>query len=406
MMQRLHLLTLALAALVGTPAAAQEVPLSYAFRPFHGPPGYSMGQPLQTADAPPAKLVKTPRLQSTRPLSATARLGRGGDTTFTFLFDESRGTGRGYDRLYVDANQNRDLTDDRPVRGFYRRGAMVFGPLPLRIPVDGQRRLYHAVVEGRERGPNREYVLRSLGYYTGAVPFGSKRCPVALVDANANGLYGDPFRGFSPDPEQFGDMLLVDANKDGRFDPGGMIPREMLFCGKCIVVDGRFYELALRPDGSGMRVTPAPVKLATLRSGYPRFGIMLLNDKGVLPLESHNGVIRVPPGQYRVLRWSLDHPTREGKWEVQGGAMGEGEGPQLVVPEDGAASFQLTTPLLAKVTASPVTPGSLDFQLSLTTSSGETIANIAVNGQRPPEPTLKLLDEGGNEVATLKFHYG
>src|SRR5436305_1089112 len=83
------------------------------------------------------------------------------------------------------------------------------------------RRRYHAMVEGREREGTREYRLKSLGYYTGTARFGPKRCPVALVDANANGLYGDPFRSFSPDGEKMGDMLLVDANKDGRFEPGG-----------------------------------------------------------------------------------------------------------------------------------------------------------------------------------------
>src|SRR5205823_776091 len=88
-MHRLHQLALALGALVATRSAAEEVSLSYAFRPFQGPPGYSMGQPLQMATAPAARFRNMPRLQSTSPIYATARLGRGGDTLFTFLFDES-----------------------------------------------------------------------------------------------------------------------------------------------------------------------------------------------------------------------------------------------------------------------------------------------------------------------------
>ena len=92
-----------------------------------------------------------------------------------------------------------------------------------------------------QRGGKPEYVLQSQGYYTGTVRFGPKSYTVAVVDANANGLYGDPFRGFSPDQEKLGDLFLVDVNNDGRFDQGSFPPREMLFCGHCVVVDGRFY---------------------------------------------------------------------------------------------------------------------------------------------------------------------
>ena len=99
--------------------------------------------------------------------------------------------------------------------------------------------------------------------------------------------------------------------------------------------------------------------------------------------------------------------TPAGKWEVQGGAVGtDSEGARLVVPAAGSASFQLTTPLRAKVTAIRGAPNDFDFQLNLTTSSGETIANIAQDGRRPPEPMLKLVDASGREVAALKFHYG
>jgi len=409
-MQRIYMpafaLVVVVAALRGKPGAAAEGPLRYVFRPFQGPPVYVPGQPLQIATAPPQRL-ELPPLRSTHPLYATAQLGRGGDTRFTFLFDESRGTGSGYDRLYADAGQSGDLTHALPVRGFYHRGATVFGPLPLLIPVDGQRQLYHAMIEARQRGGKPEYVLQSQGYYTGTARFGLKSYTVAVVDANANGLYGDPFRGFSPDQEKLGDQFLVDVNNDGRFEQGGFIPREMLFCGHCVVVDGRFYELAIRPDGSAVGVTPAKVPLATVRSGYPRFGLLLWNEKGVLPLESRKGVIRVPPGQYRLLVWSLEHPAPAGKWEVQGGAVGtDSEGARLVVPAAGSTSFQLTTPLRAKVTAIRGAPNDFDFQLNLTTSSGETIANIAQDGQRPPEPMLKLVDAAGREVAALKFHYG
>jgi hypothetical protein len=435
-MPSLRLLSIALLLAAARTAAAQDTPLSYAFSAFHGPPVHTVGQKLKAASgsgaersagsgpsapaggapshsaAPAETLRKLPKLRSEKPIVATAELGRGGETTVTFVFDESGGTGKGYDRLIVDANGNQDLTDDPVLRAVHRRGHLEYGPLALRIRVDGRRRLYHAKVEqyatfeGTERRPNPEFRLKSLGYYTGTARFGAKRHPVALVDANANGIYGEPFREFDPEGGKMGDMLLVDVNHDGRFEQGGIIPKETLYCGKCIVVDGRFYELALRPDGSAMSVTPARVRLASLKSGYPRFGLMLKSPDGVLPIESRNGVAQVPPGEYQVMAWSIEHRAGTGKWSVMGSSPAIGA-PELKVSENGDTSFQLKSPLKAKVTAERNgPPGNIGFQLQLTTASGENIGDVNVDGRRPPEPRLRLLDEGGNEVADLKFHYG
>jgi hypothetical protein len=409
-MHSIRLLAVALLATAASAAVAAEANLRYAFSAFQGPPVYTPGQKLNSSSSPTETLRHGPYVTSKKPLYLTATLGRGGDTTFTFVLDEAAGTGKGYNRLIVDANNNEDLTDDPPVPSFRRFGQTIFGPIPLRLTVDGRTRLYHARLETFDRGPNTgpsDYWLRSLGYYIGDAQFGVKRLPVALVDANANGLYGDAQRGFGREPGLAGDMVLVDANKDGRFEQGGIIPKESLWCGKCIVVDSRFYELNLRADGSALTVTPAAVKLASLRASYPRFGIVLVGDHGVFPIEAKHGVARVPPGEYKVLSWSLEQRAPSGKWSVQGSGMGAEGGMQVLkIGENEPSSFQLKAPLIAKVTPQKFTPGAIDFSLSLTTSSGESIQGVTVNGRQPEEPMLRVLDEGGNEVAKLKFHYG
>jgi hypothetical protein len=180
-------------------------------------------------------------------------------------------------------------------------------------------------------------------------------------------------------------------------------------------VDGQFYTLQIGRGGSALRVTPATVKLAAIRSDYPRFGLLLANDDGVLPIESQNGQAQVPVGRYRVLVWSIERRgdgqgeagAGGGKWEVQGGAWGtDAPAPELAVDERGSASFKLAAPLRAKVTAAHATPQDLDFQLSLTTASGENIGSVLVDSRQPPEPMLRLVDDQGHEVARLKFHYG
>jgi hypothetical protein len=228
-----------------------------------------------------------------------------------------------------------------------------------------------------------------------------------LVDFNANGRYGDPFRDFGSDPSRAGDLILVDADGDGRFDQNSILTKELLWCGRRLVVDGQFYQVEIERGGSMLRVTPATVKLAAIRADYPRFGLLLANEDGVLPIESRNGQAQVPVGRYRVLVWNIERRAESGKWEVQGGAWGtDAPAPELAVDERGSASFKLAAPLRARVTTARITPQDLDFQLSLTTASGENIGNVVVDGRQPPEPMLRLVDDQGREVARLKFHYG
>ena len=61
----------------------------------------------------PARLKKEPKAVSRHPLYGECRETSTG-AGFVFRLDESKGDGKGYDRLIVDMNQNGDLTDDAP----------------------------------------------------------------------------------------------------------------------------------------------------------------------------------------------------------------------------------------------------------------------------------------------------
>jgi len=70
--------------------------------------------------APSNEVARYPRFKSAKPLfgvlyvndSDSGKPGSG----YQFAMDESRGTGTGYDRLYIDTNHNRDLSDDKVVK--------------------------------------------------------------------------------------------------------------------------------------------------------------------------------------------------------------------------------------------------------------------------------------------------
>lgn len=64
-----------------------------------------------------AEEMKEPAYRSAKPLYAAVVLDEAGTRVLTLAFDESAGTGKGYDRLYADVNFNGDLTDDKAFEG-------------------------------------------------------------------------------------------------------------------------------------------------------------------------------------------------------------------------------------------------------------------------------------------------
>jgi len=69
----------------------------------------------------PRTPLKEPAYASAQPRYALMVLGGGRKTVVTLIWDESAGTGTGYDTMYVDANLNRDLTE--PAEKFFYANA-------------------------------------------------------------------------------------------------------------------------------------------------------------------------------------------------------------------------------------------------------------------------------------------
>ncbi|MBL7185397.1 MAG: hypothetical protein ISS70_03660 [Phycisphaerae bacterium] len=82
-------------------------------------PQFVRGQ-LSTCDEQPESEVRTyPAFKSDKPLYGAIRFGGGYDQEdsgilYHFAVDESRGTGKGYDRLYFDLDRDLDLANDEP----------------------------------------------------------------------------------------------------------------------------------------------------------------------------------------------------------------------------------------------------------------------------------------------------
>lgn len=74
--------------------------------------GYIGSWTVSLAPEPGEQLAAEPTYLSDRPLYGKLKLGDGEDNAHVLVWDESEGTGSGYDTFYIDANNNGDLTDD------------------------------------------------------------------------------------------------------------------------------------------------------------------------------------------------------------------------------------------------------------------------------------------------------
>lgn len=77
------------------------------------------GQSAEISDGPAAEVKKYPALKSGKPIYGALEIRRTSaterGTPYHFVFDESGGTGKGYDRLYFDLEADMDLSNDEPV---------------------------------------------------------------------------------------------------------------------------------------------------------------------------------------------------------------------------------------------------------------------------------------------------
>jgi len=389
-----------LVALAALPSAGEEAALRYTLDPA-GPPFWTRGQPLTAAQNPPPG-IKLPRFVSERPLFLTAKLGEGPDAAFTFAVDESE-PGAGYDLLFADGNHNRDLTDEKPLRLTRWRYGKGFEPIRVLIQVGGSRVQYHVALVMEDYRTPPAFRLQSWGYYSGEARIGEKSYAVALVDANANGRFADLYRG--DEEGEYGDMLLLDANGDGKFDDGGFASPEFLPCARWVPVAGKYYALTVQADGTALTAAPADVKLATLRSDYDDFALRLASEDGILVVRSEKGTARIPFGDYRIASWQIEQRHRDGSLWVAQGSQGRGDGAALPVKSDTLLP-RLAAPLLARLNIQPSVGREFECSLGFTAASGEQIANVTRNGEQMPEPRLKIVDARGKVVANLPFHYG
>lgn len=436
MIRRRHmLLVLALAFGLATAAGALDVPLKFIQFPERRTEYLPYGNTsCRVQDQAPAN-VKLPKLASTKPFYGTFKLA---GQEVLFVLDRQKKEDANYNRLWVDANANRDLSDDAPVDSTAAGSSVAtFDAITLQLKDGAKTHPYGLRVQAYlpARGgllslfssPQVDansitMIISSNCAYTGQFELEGKTYRVAVGDGNCNGTIADLAKlvyssgqvaGKHP-VSPAGDEFLLSTKPQFDFS-------DVQLLGNHLSIGGKLFQLKLDLPASRMTLTPASDNLVTLNLPEHTSKIELVSEDGKVVIMGYlpGKTISVPQGRYTVARAELTAPDPQGDiWKVSATATAEtptieARGASVPVkfgpPFRAVAAVEGGTPAAGILGSVPLEFATLDSAQMLSAVehvSGKNTRIPLYESIRPAEPTYEITTAGGQKVAQGKFEYG
>jgi hypothetical protein len=226
---------------------------------------------------PETNAGRYPAFQSDKPLYGSFHVG-GASTEanagyhYRFAMDESAGTGRGYDRMYLDMNLNEDLTDDgfcRPMRDVPEKALLEVGdsgmqvcfePVKVRIaPADDPSKQLEVMPRFWSYASDRQYAaLVTTRAHAGTIKIGGDKFDVVLGHScSIPGWFDHPDTG----------LYLFAANGENDRSASSWYGGDRLMA--MHRPGGTYYRLAATPSGDTLFVWPyqGPFGVLELKAG-------------------------------------------------------------------------------------------------------------------------------------------
>ena len=360
---------------------------------------------------------RRPALCSNEPLYGTLSFGEGADTTFLCVFDESGGTGTGHDTLYLDQNNNEDLTDDPKLTGTLREDGrgFRFPAVELRVSYGEKTLPYHIQCQSYGVRAKMGYGY-SACYLTGEITLDGDTYSLYLFDDTANGLFNDLFsaakyRSSTVRIRASGDCLLIDLNKDGKVERGPDLLPEMFALGRYLCIGERCYEITIDPTGRQLDLRPATGDFGYITCDQHAFSAELYDAFGAITLfDSSPGEgnvrIRCPAGDYRFGRCTLQAEDDQGLlWQASG--CGTFSQPIVKVQKNKDTHLTFGFPLTVEVKSNR-NKDEYRFSTRITGAGGEDYHPNAFRSARAPlpEPRFEAHDAEGKTIVIDDLHHG
>ena len=365
--------------------------------------GYSTGG---CADAKAkAKIAKLPALKSKKPLYMGYRFdGPGDDGLLLVIFDESRGTAKGYDTAYVDSNRNRDLTDDSPIKW---RATRNYKPTPwtqaqARFGTRAER-CEHTIALRWRLNEGMPMGLERKGGWSGTLDSNKGPVKTVLFDWNSNGRCDDRSEcgatsGTGWPAFKWGDCVFVDTNGFGKAVPQQWGPHALTQGGLNVIGESG---CTITANSSGSTITVAPYtglmgKLELRADDIAGFSgpATFLNIAGNNRVYNYSDIksktITLPVGSYFLGYCSFGLAKGEEKFSVAGNynrpvVIKAGE--QTTVSVTGQPRLAIL-PDKVSVTFEPGKESPIAWGISI----GDSLKGVYLNGSREEQPAKVAFD--------------
>lgn len=427
---------------LGASAATIEVPLRYqSYESGLSPYMTWFPAHLEPARQPPPGEWKLPVLRGRVPAYALMKLA---DSEFLIVLDSKPSGDSFYSRIYLDANANRDLTDDPevPAEGGFswwlgEASIRSISPSNLTLSHDGKQVPYALSIYvtctfsgfGLNLARSDDWNRLRINMYpncllAGEFDYGDEHYLVSLCDQTGNGRFDDavtpPEDGRIAYGHATGDLLFITTGQRVEFeDAVGM--------GSQLVLKDTLFDVRVDRAANKMTLTPVSEGIGSLSlpEGLLRLVLGRVDAKGAVAFVSPGTPAAVPAGAYRIFSYTIARKDDTGKyWRVE--AKGTDKGTVTTITEGGASALVACEPLEPRMKLAYYNaPGFLSrsgtaaFDFSLKGAAGEEVVSLLCGGKNPLSPvsssqwirpgklpTYKILSSDGQIVAQGQFEYG
>jgi hypothetical protein len=430
---------------------AIDVPLEYVKFPDKPKTYFPTGMArLQYKLDPPPGEWKLPPFVSAHPIYTLAKLG---DEEKLLVLDRQKTEDEFYNRIFFDANANRDLTDDPIIEGKsveipgrqYNR--VQFPSVDTKIKVQGKSLPFSFTPDflGRlvafDEGKISEELLNRMMFlylrancmYQGKFEIDGESYYVCLGDSNCSGLFyekfalrklGTPFPGRMP-IFSTGDNIRISQEEE-------IDIHNWQVCGEWLLVRNRLYEVSFNQAKKKMTLTPVTQDLVPLKLAMQTEHLSLYIEGGEHFLMTYNPdkKIDIPKGKYRLFSYRVQKKDDQGDlWSLS--ARATSECPWITV--DGSAdtvlefgepyiiSAEVPESRVVNVQGSTSARSSVFLSFTIMGQGNEDIRDLShIKGDqtkiplskteglahRPKEPTYTVLTADGKTAAQGSFEYG
>jgi len=308
-------------------------------------------------------------------------------------------------KLYVDTDGGRDLSQAVGLPARAVEGASSFGPVTIRAA--GSKESAGIRVRFLSYSPWRHMAIAPGGYMAGEASLAGKKHRIALVDSNLDGRYDKVAVAPDSSSAAAADTVAINTNQDGKFSPAWQEGGEIQPLLAMFHVGDAYYRAEPAPGGESVRLTQVQPQFGALDTGCPDLVLSVLGDAGFHRLGASAGKWRLPAGKYRATGFSLARTDADGGgWVLRQYSSAVGGLANFEVRPGEATTLKAGTPLASKLTVRKLRNGSVYMTFQPVGQAGEGYEVHAYKDARSqPAPGVRILDETGKVLTVDKFAY-